>query len=87
MICAVCHRAMARPEKRTCSGCGIECAKQVRRMETQAKVDLPREPYLAGRPRRGYGTTYRYPKVRRTSNFVDSVMYEYRRVQQGYKKQ
>lgn len=88
MLCAVCRQMPARKDKRTCGPCGYACIAQVRRMDAQTRPIVKSEPlpYAAGRPRRGYGTTWRYPKVRRTSNFVASVMYEYNRVRLGYKK-
>lgn len=81
-VCGMCRRVEPRPEKMTCTGCAEIARLQVikmTRLDNLGKARAVLAARAAGTPRKGLGTTWRYPKVRYTQNLASSIGYEYRR--------
>ena len=88
VYCGICRRAEVTEGKRLCRPCAAKAYAQVLRMERVAPrgARKDRSKVARGTPRVGYGTTWRYMRVRQTKLSLEVAKYEFRRVQRGYHK-
>lgn len=87
MFCDIC-KVNPRPKTSAiCTRCEREVLRAARSLADKLRVPttgVKGIPKAAGTPRKRLGTTWEYPRVRRTRNFCDSVFYEFRQVRKGY---
>lgn len=86
-MCPRCRRAERNRFNRTgmCIPCSDESMMQylrIKALDTEAELADTRER-IPGEPRTGYGSTWRYMKIRRTPNLIHGLNAEYKAVATG----